>query len=95
VAPADVKLDMDSDVATVAVMAHGLLGVVGVISGAATMLQGRFDRLSPSKREELLGMIIEQAGLLAGVLQDLMRGLPPEQQTRLEALAARRPHAVA
>jgi K+-sensing histidine kinase KdpD len=86
---------MDSDAATIAVMAHGLLGAVGVISGAATMLKGRHERLSPDKREELLVMIIEQAGLLAGVLQDLMRGLPVDQQRKLEALAARRPHAIA
>jgi hypothetical protein len=86
-------VDMDDDAATIAVMAHGLLGAVGVIKGAATMLQGRGDRLSPTRREELFEMIIEQTGLLAGVLQDLMRGLPVEEQRRIEALAAVRPHA--
>ena len=88
-------MDMDSDTATIAVMAHGLLGVVGVIHGAATMLQGRLDRLSAEKRDELLSMILQQTGLLSGVLQDLMRGLPPEQQSRLQALAAQRPHSAA
>jgi hypothetical protein len=88
-------VDMDSDTATIAVMAHGLLGVVGVIHGAATMLQGRMDRLSAEKRMELLEMILQQTGLLSGVLQDLMRGLPVEQQARLQALAAERPHSAA
>jgi adenylate kinase len=86
-------LDMDSDAATVAVMAHGLLGAVGVIHGATTMLQGRLDRLSPAQRDELLEMILEQTGLLSGVLQDLMRGLPVEQQHRLQVLAGERANA--
>ena len=85
---------MDDDAATIAVMAHGLLGAVGVIKGAATMLQCRGDRLTVAKRDELFDMIIEQSGLLAGVLQDLMRGLPSDQQHRIEALAAVRPHIV-
>ena len=58
------------------------------------MLHGRADRLSPARREELFEMILEQTGLLTGVLQDLMRGLPVDQQYRIQALAAVRPHVV-
>jgi adenylate kinase len=87
-------VDMDADAATIAVMAHGLLGAVGVIRGATTMLQGRADRLSPAKRDGLFDMILEQTGLLTGVLRDLMRGLPVDQQHRIQALAAVRSHVV-
>jgi hypothetical protein len=67
---------VEPDEATLAVMAHGLLGAVAVIKGAATMLLGRHDSLPPAKRIELLEMIEEQSGLLGGVLQDMVRGLP-------------------
>ena len=85
-APADVE----PDDATIAVVAHGLLGAVGVIQGAATMLLGRRETLPADKQVELLEMIEEQTGLLGGVLQDLVRGLPPVLQHRLEAVAATR-----
>jgi hypothetical protein len=71
-APAEVE----PDDATIAVIAHGLLGAVGVIQGAATMLIGRRDSLPVDKQVELLEMIEEQTGLLGGVLQDMVRGLP-------------------
>jgi hypothetical protein len=77
------------DDATTAVIAHGLLGAVGVIQGAATMLLGRNETLADNKKIELLEMIEEQAGLLGGVLQDMVRGLPPEVQHNLHAVAGR------
>jgi K+-sensing histidine kinase KdpD len=75
-----VPIEIEPDDATIAVVAHGLLGAVGVIQGAATMLIGRRDTLPAEKQGELLAMIEEQAGLLGGVLQDMVRGLPPVLQ---------------
>ena len=76
--------DVHPDEATLAVVAHGLLGAVGVIQGAATMLIGRSDSLPPAKQLDLLEMIEEQAALLGGVLQDMVRGLPPGLVAGLE-----------
>ena len=81
---------VEPDDATIAVIAHGLLGAVGVIQGAATMLIGRRDTLAADKQVELLEMIEEQTSLLGGVLQDLVRGLPPVLKHRLEAVSATR-----
>lgn len=81
---------VEPDDATVAVIAHGLLGAVGVIQGAATMLLGRRETLSVDKQIELLEMIEEQTGLLGGVLQDMVRGLPPVLQHGLHAVSASR-----
>lgn len=81
---------IEPDDATIAVIAHGLLGAVGVIQGAATMLLGRRETLPVDKQVELLEMIEEQTGLLGGVLQDLVRGLPPVLQHNLEAVSATR-----
>jgi hypothetical protein len=82
--------EIEPDDATIAVVAHGLLGAVGVIQGAATMLLGRRETLSVDKQIELLEMIEEQTGLLGGVLQDMVRGLPPALQHRMHAVAATR-----
>jgi hypothetical protein len=81
---------IEPDDATIAVIAHGLLGAVGVIHGAATMLLGRRESLSVEKQVELLEMIEEQTGLLGGVLQDLVRGLPPALQHNLATVSASR-----
>jgi K+-sensing histidine kinase KdpD len=81
---------IEPDDATIAVIAHGLLGAVGVIQGAATMLLGRRETLPVDKQVELLEMIEEQTGLLGGVLQDLVRGLPPVLRHNLESVSATR-----
>jgi K+-sensing histidine kinase KdpD len=73
--------------ATLAVVAHGLLGAVSVIQGAASMLIGRSDSLSEEKQLDLLEMIDEQAALLGGVLQDMVRGLPTEVIADLQQVA--------
>lgn len=92
---ARVVTEVSSDQATVAVVAHGLLGAVGVIKGAATMLLGRREGLPPDKQIELLQMIEQQSTLLGGVLQDMVRGLPPEVVADLDEIRslAPSPHA--
>jgi hypothetical protein len=81
---ARVHLDVEPEEATMAVVAHGMLGSLGVITGAATMLLGRADSLPEVKKTELLEMIREQAAHLGGVLQDIVRGLPPELRSGLD-----------
>ncbi|MDQ1375578.1 MAG: hypothetical protein QOJ09_2916 [Actinomycetota bacterium] len=83
--------DIAPDESTLAVVAHGLLGAVGVIHGATTMLLGRSESLPEAKRVELLEMIEEQSTLLGGVLQDMVRGFPPELRAGLESVASSRP----
>jgi K+-sensing histidine kinase KdpD len=83
--------EIEPDQATIAVVAHGLLGAVSVIQGAATMLLGRGDSVPPAKQTELLEMIEEQSMLLGGVLQDMVRGFPPDLVASLETVAATRP----
>jgi hypothetical protein len=80
-------LDVEPDEATMAVVAHGMLGSLGVITGAATMLLGRGDSLPETKKVELLEMIREQAEHLGGVLQDIVRGLPPALRTGLDQVS--------
>jgi hypothetical protein len=81
-------LDVEPDQATMAVVAHGLLGSIGVITGAVTMMLGRGDALSEAKKVELLEMIREQADHLAGVFQDIVRGLPPELRSNLDKVGS-------
>ena len=76
-----------ADDATLAVVAHGLLGAVSVIQGAASMLIGRSADLAPDKQLDLLEMIDEQAALLGGVLQDMVRGLPTDLVDGLQQVA--------
>jgi hypothetical protein len=61
-----------------AVMAHSLLNSVGVISGAAETMKIHWDRLDDQVKFELLEKIIQQAGLVTGVLGDLVRSGRPE-----------------
>ena len=84
------RAEVEPDDATIAVIAHGLLGAVGVIQGAATMLLGRRETLPVDKQIELLEMIEEQTGLLGGVLQDMVRGLPPAAQHRVGSVPTAR-----
>lgn len=60
-----------------AVVAHGLLGSVAVVSGAVSMLV-EHPELDAAERADLLDLAGRQATLMAGVLQDLMRGVPPD-----------------
>jgi len=61
-----------------AVMAHSLLNSMGVISGAAETMKIHWDRLDDKLKFELLEKIIQQSGLVTGVLGDLVRSGRPE-----------------
>lgn len=79
--------------ATVAVVAHGLLNSMAIISGAAATLQEAWDVLDEARRQSLFRMITDQARLVTDMLGDLVRGLPVGVLHELDALneASRRP----
>ena len=85
VPPSSETSDFD---ATLAVVAHGLLTSMSVIQGANLMLRDDWERLSPARRLELLDMALVQATHTIGVLQDLMRGIPPDIKAELDRLAS-------
>jgi len=69
-----------------AVMAHSLLNSMGVISGAAETMKIHWDRLDDKLKFELLEKIIQQSGLVTGVLGDLVRSGRPELVEALSEL---------
>ena len=73
---------------TTAIVAHGLLNSMAAVSGTATTLLARWDQISkdPDLARELLGRIVRQADMASGVLQDLVRGLPPDVAAALAAI---------
>ena len=76
------------DEATLAVIIHGLLTSVSVISGGAITLRDSWDQLTEPDRKKVLGLVIGQAGHVGGVLQDLLRGLPRGLVSALDGLQA-------
>jgi len=80
--------------ATVAVLAHGLLNSMAIITGAATTLKDAWDALDASRRESLLRMITDQSTHVTEMLADMVRGLPVGVLRELDALGeAHRPTA--
>ncbi len=61
-----------------AVTAHSLLNSMSAIIGAADLLSQRWASLDDDDRGRQLRMISSQGRLVASVLQDVVRGLPPE-----------------
>lgn len=72
---------------TAAVMAHGLLNSMAIISGAADTLRQLWPELSDERRDQLLRMVTEQAEYVTEMLGDLARGLPVGVLRQLDALA--------
>lgn len=73
--------------ATVAVLAHGLLNSMAIISGAAATLQEAWDRLDEARRLNLLRMVTDQATHVSDMLGELVRGLPVGVLHELDALS--------
>lgn len=71
---------------TTAVIAHGLLGSLAVIAGAASTLKEHGRRIDAATRDTLLQMIITQVDHVSSVIGDMARGLPPEVLRALEDL---------
>jgi hypothetical protein len=66
------------DDATLAVIAHGLLNSVSAIQMGAHALREGWERMTEKQRTDVLGVVSDQASHVRGVLQDMIRGLPPE-----------------
>ena len=72
---------------TMAVVAHGLLNAMAVIAGTTMTVRRNWDGLDPEKRDAMLGTIERQADFVTGLLQDLVRGLPPDVEAALRHTA--------
>jgi hypothetical protein len=73
---------------TTAVVAHGLLNSMAVLTGTATSLLDHWELVTddPERAREMLDRILRQARMATGVLEDLVRGLPPEVASTLVAI---------
>ena len=69
---------LGGDDATLAVIAHGLLNSVSAIQMGAHALREGWERMTEKQRSDVLGVVADQAAHVRGVLQDMIRGLPPE-----------------
>ena len=67
-----------ADDATMAVIAHGLLNSISAIQMGAHALQESWDRMTAKQRGDVLAVVSDQAAHVRGILQDMIRGLPPE-----------------
>jgi hypothetical protein len=78
---------------TTAVVAHGLLNSMAALTGTAMSLLDHYDMFSedPERARDLLGRIVRQATMASGVLEDLVRGLPPDVAETLTTIEGMRP----
>ena len=77
------------DAAAAAVIAHGLLNSVSAIQMGAHALREGWRLMTDEQREEILGVLSDQASHVRGVLQDMIRGLPAEVIRALNSLDIR------
>jgi hypothetical protein len=73
---------------TTAIVAHGLLNSMAAVTGTASSLLSHWELFTedPDRARELLDRIIRQARMASGVLEDLVRGLPPDVASALTAI---------
>ncbi|MBV9410827.1 MAG: hypothetical protein JO148_04475 [Acidimicrobiia bacterium] len=73
---------------TTAIVAHGLLNSMAAVSGTASTLLNHWELFTedPDQARELLGRIVRQVTMASGVLEDLVRGLPPDVASALTAI---------
>ena len=73
---------------TTAVVAHGLLNSMAAVTGTAASLLNHMELFTddPDQARTMLDRILRQATMASGVLEDLVRGLPPEVASTLAAL---------
>jgi hypothetical protein len=72
--------------AAMAVIAHGLLNSVSAIQMGAYALRESWEKMSVEQRDQVLGIVADQAGHVRGILQDLIRGLPADVIRALNGL---------
>lgn len=69
-----------------AVMAHGLLTSMSVVTASIGLLADAWDEIDAAERVTLLKKAEEQALHVGAVLTDLVRGLPAEVISQLDHL---------
>jgi hypothetical protein len=80
--------EVDLDDTLMAVMAHGLLTSMSVVTASLGLLREAWEDFDPAERETLLAKAEEQALHVGAVLGDLVRGLPAEVIEQLDHLRA-------
>ncbi len=80
--------------ATLAVITHGLLSSVAVLTHAMRTLLSFGDDLVVDQRNEILTVALRQAEYLHEVLADIARGLPGDAIDALDSIAERRPESL-
>ncbi len=77
---------VDLDDTLVAVMAHGLLSSMSVVTASTGLLRDAWDDIDAAERESMLAKAEEQALHVGAVLSDLVRGLPANVIEQLDHL---------
>ena len=80
--------EVDLDDTLMAVMAHGLLTSMSVVTASIGLLRDAWEDFDPGERETLLAKAEEQALHVGAVLTDLVRGLPADVIAQLDHLRA-------
>jgi len=76
----------DSDEATLAVVAHSLMASMTVLEAGIATLRTSWDRLEDGQKGQILDAVITRTGFLRGMLEDLVRGMPPDTVALLDSL---------
>ena len=79
--------DGQTEEATFAVIAHGLLNSLTVVKGAADMVRASFPELPTEQVQAWFDSIDRQTEMMANILVDVVRGLPPQALIVLDELA--------
>jgi hypothetical protein len=74
-----------------AVVAHGLLNSMAVVSSGIMTVWEHWGDLSPARRDLLFGRILAQTEFVSEALKELTQGLPEGALTELETLQMGRP----
>ena len=78
--------DLDLDDTLMAVMAHGLLTSMSVVTASLGLLRDAWEDFDADEREKLLAKAEQQALHVGAVLTDLVRGLPADVIKQLDHL---------
>jgi K+-sensing histidine kinase KdpD len=81
-----VASDLDLDDTLMAVMAHGLLTSMSVVTASLGLLRDAWEDFDAAEREALLAKAEQQALHVGAVLTDLVRGLPADVIKQLDHL---------
>jgi EAL domain-containing protein (putative c-di-GMP-specific phosphodiesterase class I) len=73
--------------AETSVAAHALLGSLGSMSAAVSLLRATDGMLPPEQHRAVCGVLERQIAHVSGVLEDLVRGLPAEAVRSLDELS--------